>query len=220
MMKKMKPKEIMLEVDLMLLELKKKMIYTLKYLKKAQQQAPKEEKEEKKEKPTPEDKWKSGGKKLGTSNVEVVGEEKQEFTEIKKDIKEMSEEEQMMEIIKQMNQQRPNQPKIEKEKTAVLTLYKNGFCINEGEFLSFEDPNNKKMMEEIQQGSCPKAIRDMIGPAMSYAFQLDPRDTNYVAPKPSFKAFSGTGGKTLGSTKQQEEKKEEKMEIVEKVEKN
>jgi len=171
-----------------------------------------------KKKESPKDKWTTGGKKLGNTLVDVKDEKKEEKKEEKEEKlvdREVDQEEHMMKILEHMmNQQRGNQngPKIERERSAVLTLYRNGFCINNGSFLSFDDPNNKKMMEEINSGTVPQQIREIIGPAMSYSFQLDPRDENYSPPKVPFKAFSTTGGRTLGVNKSDkiEEKKRRK----------
>jgi len=134
---------------------------------------------------------------LGNTTVDVVEKEpiQEQFTELNN---RMSEEEQMEQIMKHINQQRGNQPPLEKEKSAKLTLYKNGYTINDGPFLPLSDPNNKKMLEELNNGTVPKGIRDLIGPAMSYAFQLDPREEDYVPPKEQFKVFGG-GGRSLAT---------------------
>jgi hypothetical protein len=175
-------------------------------MKKAQKQGQQGPPEEEKQETKSVDKWKGSGKKLGNTNVDVVlGNTnvdvvekvpiQEEFTELDN---RMSEEEQMAQIMKHINQQRGNQPPLEKEKSAKLTLYKNGYTINDGAFLPLSDPNNKKMLEELNNGTVPKGIRDIIGPAMSYAFQLDPREEDYVPPKEQFKLFGG-GGRSLST---------------------
>jgi len=187
----------------MLLEQKKEEDFFNQILKKAQQGGGEREPEEspKTQPKNVEDRWK-GGKKLGNTNVEVKEEEKKEFTEKMPDEdfpQEGDSEENQMKKIMELIQKQHGGPKIEKEITATLVLYKNGFCVNDGPFLSFDHPENKKMMEDINSGQCPKQIRDMLGPAMSYAFSLDARSENYVPPKPKFQAFGGTGGRSLGS---------------------
>jgi len=140
-------------------------------------------------------------KKLGSTQVDVVEEKKEEKLEFK-DLEQMSEEEQMAQILKHINAQRGQQPggqPMEKEKSAKLTLWKNGFQINDGEFMSLDKPENKKMLEEINNGTVPLEIRKIIGPAMQYAFSLEPKEENYSPPKQSFKAF-GTEGRSLGNT--------------------
>ena len=70
-----------------------------------------------------------------------------------------------------------------------LTVYKNGFILDNGEFRKKDEPANKKFMEEIEKGYIPnelvqKGITDL-GVEMD-----DQRDKNYEPPKeekiPSF----------------------------------
>ena len=75
-----------------------------------------------------------------------------------------------------------------------LTLYKNGFIIDDGEFRNKNDPANKKFMEDVEKGYIPselakKGIDDL-------GIELDDhRDENYEPPKEEkkFHAFTGLG---------------------------
>ena len=84
-----------------------------------------------------------------------------------------------------------------------LTVYKNGFIIDDGEFRPKDEPANKKFMEEVEKGYIPnelvkKGITDL-GIEMD-----DQRDKNYEPPKEEkkFKAFTGAG-KSLSSVNTQ-----------------
>ena len=75
-----------------------------------------------------------------------------------------------------------------------LTVYKNGFILDNGEFRKKDEPANKKFMEEIEKGYIPnelvqKGITDL-GVEMD-----DQRDKNYEPPKEEkkFNAFTGAG---------------------------
>jgi len=84
-----------------------------------------------------------------------------------------------------------------------LTVYKNGFIIDDGEFRKKDEPQNKKFMEEVEKGYIPnelvkKGITDL-GIEMD-----DQRDKDYEPPKEEkkFHAFTGAG-KSLSSVNTQ-----------------
>ena len=39
-----------------------------------------------------------------------------------------------------------------------ITLYSNGFVVDDGEFRAYEEPNNKQFMKELNEGFVPKEI--------------------------------------------------------------
>ena len=88
-----------------------------------------------------------------------------------------------------------NKEKFDKTKNKLkLSLYKNGFIMDNGEFRNKNEPANKKFMEEIEKGYIPnelvkKGITDL-GIEMD-----DHRDENYEPPKEEkkFQAFTGLG---------------------------
>jgi UBX domain-containing protein 1 len=88
-----------------------------------------------------------------------------------------------------------NKEKFDKTKNKLkLSLYKNGFILDNGEFRNKNEPANKKFMEEIEKGYIPnelvkKGITDL-GIEMD-----DHRDENYEPPKEEkkFQAFTGLG---------------------------
>ncbi len=97
-----------------------------------------------------------------------------------------------------------NKEKFDKTKNKLkLSLYKNGFILEGGEFRNKNEPQNKKFMEEIEKGYIPnelvkKGITDL-GIEMD-----DHRDENYEPPKEEkkFQAFTGQG-KSLSSVSTQ-----------------
>ena len=88
-----------------------------------------------------------------------------------------------------------NKEKFDKTKNKLkLSLYKNGFILEGGEFRNKNEPQNKKFMDEIEKGYIPnelvkKGITDL-GIEMD-----DHRDENYEPPKEEkkFHAFTGQG---------------------------
>jgi UBX domain-containing protein 1 len=90
-----------------------------------------------------------------------------------------------------------NKEKFDKTKNkAKISLYKNGFILNDGEFRNKNDPANKKFIHDIEKGYIPnelveKGITDL-------GVELDDhRDENYEPPKEEkkFQAFTGSGQK-------------------------
>eukprot|EP01016_Furgasonia_blochmanni_P019035 TRINITY_DN2142_c0_g2_i12.p1 TRINITY_DN2142_c0_g2~~TRINITY_DN2142_c0_g2_i12.p1 ORF type:complete len:288 (+),score=56.35 TRINITY_DN2142_c0_g2_i12:392-1255(+) len=74
-----------------------------------------------------------------------------------------------------------------------ITLYRNGFRINEGEFRDYNAPENKKFMAEINAQRVPSELRDKYPQGLSVGLE-DRRQEDYVPPPPpSYVAFSGQG---------------------------
>ena len=75
-----------------------------------------------------------------------------------------------------------------------LTVYKNGFIIDDGEFRKKDDPKNKKFMEDVEKGYIPKELVDKGFTDLGIEMD-DQRDTNYEPPKEEkkFQAFTGAG---------------------------
>ena len=79
-----------------------------------------------------------------------------------------------------------------------LTLYKNGFTINDGEFRDKNLPQNKKFMEDVEKGEIPLELRTKNNNDLGVVVD-DKRSENYEFPKEEkkFQAFTGEG-KSLG----------------------
>lgn len=78
-----------------------------------------------------------------------------------------------------------------------LTLWRQGFSINDGELRRYEDPANKEFFESIMRGEIPPELRSK-GPTMIHLDLKDNRHEDYVKRSAPFKTFGG-GGQTLGS---------------------
>ena len=97
-----------------------------------------------------------------------------------------------------------NKEKFEKMKNKIkLTVYKNGFIIDDGEFRKKDDPKNKKFMDEVEKGYIPKELTDKGFTDLGIEMD-DQRDTNYEPPKEEkkFQAFTGLG-KSISSVNTQ-----------------
>jgi UBX domain-containing protein 1 len=54
-----------------------------------------------------------------------------------------------------------NKDEFEKQNDRIkLTVYKNGFCIDDGPFRDITEEKNKKFMDEVQKGFIPKELVD------------------------------------------------------------
>lgn len=78
-----------------------------------------------------------------------------------------------------------------------LTLWRQGFSINDGELRRYEDPANKEFFESIMRGEIPAELRSK-GPTMIHLDLKDNRHEDYVKRSAPFRAFGGSG-QTLGS---------------------
>ncbi|XP_052895299.1 NSFL1 cofactor p47 [Anopheles moucheti] len=78
-----------------------------------------------------------------------------------------------------------------------LTLWRQGFVINDGELRLYEDPANREFFESITRGEIPEELRSK-GQTMFRVDLKDNRHEEYVKRSKPFKAFGGSG-QTLGS---------------------
>lgn len=78
-----------------------------------------------------------------------------------------------------------------------LTLWRQGFSINDGELRRYEDAANKEFFESIMRGEIPAELRSK-GPTMIHLDLKDNRHEDYVKRSAPFKAFAGSG-QSLGS---------------------
>lgn len=83
--------------------------------------------------------------------------------------------------------------------TATITLYRNGFVVNDGPFRDYTTPENVAFMGTLLKGDVPPELRAMAsneGKALNVAIN-DKRGEDYVAP--AYIAFGGEA-QTLGGT--------------------
>ena len=80
-----------------------------------------------------------------------------------------------------------------------LTVYKNGFQIDDGLFRDSKVPENKKFLDEVEKGFIPQELVDQGKKELAIALE-DKRKEDYVEPIPEkkFQAFVG-GGTSFGN---------------------
>ena len=88
----------------------------------------------------------------------------------------------------------------EKPDTEVrITLYQNGFTVDNGEFREYETPENKEFMKELNQGYVPKELREKHNKPIGVCLE-DKRNSKYRPPTPpKYVAYQGEG-QSLGGT--------------------
>eukprot|EP01088_Endostelium_zonatum_P009744 TRINITY_DN23047_c0_g1_i1.p1 TRINITY_DN23047_c0_g1~~TRINITY_DN23047_c0_g1_i1.p1 ORF type:complete len:392 (-),score=131.23 TRINITY_DN23047_c0_g1_i1:37-1047(-) len=101
------------------------------------------------------------------------------------------------------NQPTQNQNKDRKSSeahTIVITLYKNGFVVDDGPLRKYEDPANRQFLEDIKQGRAPPEFEQYAG-AQGLAVDVVKKEgEDYKEPPPVFQAFTGGGQKLESST--------------------
>lgn len=78
-----------------------------------------------------------------------------------------------------------------------LTLWRQGFSINDGELRRYEDPANKEIFDSLMRGEIPAEMRSK-GSAMILLDLKDNRHEDYTKRSTPFRAFGGSGN-ALGS---------------------
>lgn len=80
----------------------------------------------------------------------------------------------------------------------VITMYRNGFTIDDGPFRAIDAPENQAFIQSLTRGMVPPELQGGSNEDLDVALN-DKREEDYVAPPPpSYVAFSR--GTTLGST--------------------
>eukprot|EP01017_Pseudomicrothorax_dubius_P005554 TRINITY_DN1142_c0_g1_i1.p1 TRINITY_DN1142_c0_g1~~TRINITY_DN1142_c0_g1_i1.p1 ORF type:complete len:240 (+),score=75.04 TRINITY_DN1142_c0_g1_i1:128-847(+) len=76
---------------------------------------------------------------------------------------------------------------------AKITLYENGFTINNGEFRDYTDPRNQAFVAELKEGRVPAELRQQYPNGLEVDLE-DKRQEKYRPPTPpKYIAFSGKG---------------------------
>lgn len=88
-----------------------------------------------------------------------------------------------------------------------ITLYRNGFTVNDGPLRDPSTPENQAFMARLMEGRVPDEITRQVGGRLdAMDVQLaDKRSEDYVAPPPpAYVAFSGTGSTLRGLSRNTE----------------
>ena len=95
----------------------------------------------------------------------------------------------------------PGQQPGEDEISIKITLWKNGFCVDDGEFRDYDEPQNKQFMTDIRANRVPQEIFQKTR-GKPVAVNLDDKSGEDYRPPtpPSYVAFSGEGVKMSDTT--------------------
>lgn len=81
----------------------------------------------------------------------------------------------------------------DKEHQLKITLYSNGFTIDDGEFRPYDAPENKQFMKELNEGYVPREIQQKYKGSVGVALEDKRKETYTPPPPPKYVAYSGSG---------------------------
>jgi UBX domain-containing protein 1 len=89
----------------------------------------------------------------------------------------------------------PDAPSSASEQTAIrhLTFWKEGFSVDDGELMRYDDPANEQILEEINSGRAPPSILNVL-PGQPVELRVARRLSENYTP-PARGAFSGSGNR-------------------------
>ncbi len=74
-----------------------------------------------------------------------------------------------------------------------ITLYRNGFMLSDDQvFRPYEDPKNKKFLEELHEGDVPREIRGKYPKGIDVGL-IDKKEEDYKEPPKPVQMFGGQG---------------------------
>lgn len=80
-----------------------------------------------------------------------------------------------------------------------ITLWKNGFQVDDGEFRDYNSPENKKFMADLNEGYVPKELAEKYKRKVGIALS-DKRKEDYIPPPPpKYVSYSGEGASLGGA---------------------
>ncbi|GAB5037022.1 ubx domain-containing protein [Nannochloropsis oceanica] len=76
-----------------------------------------------------------------------------------------------------------------------ITMYRNGFTVDDGPFRALDDPANDSFLRDMARGVVPRELEAGVPPGQAVHVNLkDKRDEEYAAPAaPAYVAYSGEG---------------------------
>ena len=78
-----------------------------------------------------------------------------------------------------------------------ITLYQNGFTVENGEFRDYNTEENKEFMKELNKGYVPKELREKYNKPIGIALEDRRKDKFRLPTPPKYTAYSG-GGHAMG----------------------
>jgi UBX domain-containing protein 1 len=81
-----------------------------------------------------------------------------------------------------------------------ITVYRNGFTVNGGDFRPNSDPINRKFLDELAAGRCPAELEAGKTEPVHIAMEDKRGDDYKEPPKPTYIAFSGEGNSLGGAS--------------------
>ena len=80
-----------------------------------------------------------------------------------------------------------------------ITLWKNGFQVDDGEFRANDNPANEPFLKDLMNGFVPRELQEKYGRELDVGLE-DKRAEEYVPPPPpKYTAYQGEGMKIGGS---------------------
>jgi len=88
---------------------------------------------------------------------------------------------------------RDNDSRETPEHTCKITLYRNGFMVDDGPFRNYTDPPNKKFMDELNKNHVPEELRSKYPKGLKVGISNRTKRDYELPPPPKYVAFSGSG---------------------------
>jgi len=88
---------------------------------------------------------------------------------------------------------REDDDKEKPEHTCKITLYRNGFMVDDGPFRNYTDPENKKFMDELNKNYVPAELRAKYPKGLKVGIKDRTKHDYELPPPPKYVAFSGSG---------------------------
>ncbi|KAF5347729.1 hypothetical protein D9756_010227 [Leucocoprinus leucothites] len=86
----------------------------------------------------------------------------------------------------------PNAPAEEEVVTRTITLWQDGFQIEDGDLMRFDDPNNAQIIADLNAGTAPLHLLN-VRPGQPVELRINPRQQEPYSPPQGVRAFRGSG---------------------------
>ncbi|XP_062981298.1 UBX domain-containing protein 2A [Elgaria multicarinata webbii] len=108
------------------------------------------------------------------------------------------------------------QGKVKNQADTTVTLWKNGFTVNDGELRSYTDVANQHFLDSIKKGQLPLELQKICDKEEVNVKVDDKKDEVYTLRKPVFHPFSGQGHRLGSATPRIISKAEREVDEMEK----